>query len=282
MDLTFIIVTYNHGDCLDKCLQSIQDSVKDAHHEVLVVNNARQDRLDDFETRFPNVRVTTNRKNIGFARACNQAAREARGGLLVFLNPDARLHEGAVDALRNQLESDPGIGIVGPKVLNPDGTVQASCRRFPRLWTGLFHRRSLLSLWFPGNRFTREYLMLDFDHATTRDVDWVSGCCMMIARDRFRELGGFDERYFLFHEDVDLCRTAWQAGYRVVYHPEAVVTHDIGAGNRNLPALVIVRRHRGMAHYWKKHMRPNPVVYGLVSMAIGLRCLLQLMGTRWK
>lgn len=282
MDLTFVIVTYNHGDCLDKCVQSIYDTTTNARFEIRVVNNERRDGLREFQTRFSDVRVTTNAKNVGFARACNQAAREARGGLLVFLNPDTVLHAGAVDALRGLLESHPDIGIAAPKVLNADGTVQASCRRFPRLATGLFNRRSLLSRWFPQNRFTREYLMLDFDHAATRDVDWVSGCCIMISHARLRELGGFDERYFLFNEDVDLCRTAWQAGYRVVYHPEAVVTHETGASNRSLPAMVIVKRHRGMAYYWKKHMRPNPVAYGLVGLLIGLRCLTQLIGSRWK
>ncbi|CAI2716993.1 glycosyltransferase family 2 protein [Nitrospina watsonii] len=282
MILTFIILTYNHGHCLGKCVQSIQDTVDCAPFEIRVVNNARHENLGEFQNRFSDIRVTTNPRNVGFACASNQAAREATGDTLVFLNPDTVVHAGAMAALARHLKTHPDIGLVAPKVLNPDGSIQASCRRFPRLWTGLFNRRSLLSRGFPGNRFTRDYLMQDFDHNETRDVDWVSGCCMMMSRQLFLELGGFDEHYFLFSEDVDLCQIIWKSGRRVVYHPEAVITHDIGSSNRRLPAMVIVKRHRGMIHYWNKHMRPNPIAGGLIGLLIGLRCLAQLILNGWK
>lgn len=277
MDLSCIIVTYNQSDRLVKCLQSIRETVSLPEYEVRVVNNDRRESLHEIESRFPGIHIVTNPSNIGFARANNQAAKSARGETLLFLNPDTLLHPGAVEAMMRYLEAHPETGILAPKVLDPDGAVQASCRRFPDLWTGLFNRYSFLSRLFPRNRFTRRYLMQDFDHNETREVDWVSGCCMMIPRNVFFELGGFDEHYFLFNEDVDLCRTAWNAGYRVVYHPTAAVTHEIGASGGKLPPMVIVKRHRGMAHYWKKHMRPNALSAALIELMLAVRCGAQLL-----
>jgi len=282
MDLSCIIVTYKQGDRLGKCVQALYDAAPRADIEICIVNNDRRESLETLQAEYPGIRIVTNPSNAGFARANNQAARQARGEVLLFLNPDAVLHPGSIPRMMQHLREHPDIGILAPRVLNPDGTVQASCRRFPNLWTGLFNRYSLPSRLFPNNRFTREYLLQDFDHNTTRDVDWVSGCCMMMPRKVFFELGGFDETYFLFNEDVDLCRTAWQAGYRVVYHPEAGVTHEIGSSHAKLPAKVIVKRHRGMVHYWRKHMRPHPVTGGLVEIMVTLRCGAQLVRNWWK
>jgi len=167
-------------------------------------------------------------------------------------------------------------GALGPKVVNPDGSLQYSCRRYPTLWTGLFNRYSILSRFFPQNRFTSQYLMLDFDHNYTSPVDWLSGCCLMIPKSVFEEVNGFDENYFLFNEDVDLCRMVYQTGKEIIYFPEATVIHKVSTSNKKTSAKVIIQRHLGMMYYFKKHHSKNLLVRGIVNFFICSRGILQL------
>ncbi|MFQ5450715.1 MAG: glycosyltransferase family 2 protein [Nitrospinaceae bacterium] len=277
MDLSFIIVNYRNSDTLPDCLDSIYQTARGIDFEVIVIDNNSGDAgLEKVEERFPRARFIKNPANAGFAKANNQAAGLSRGDVLLFLNPDARLTDEAVTGMWAHLRSHPGIGVLGPKVLNPDGNLQYSCRRFPTLWTGLFNRYSLGSRLFPGNRFTSRYLMTDFDHEKTREVDWLSGCCMMIPRKIFREVGGFDEHYFLFNEDVDLCQTLKQQGYRVIYFPHARVFHHIGSSRGKTDTQIIIKRHRGMRYYYRKFGNGNLVFRGLVDSLIALRCLSQI------
>ncbi len=227
--------------------------------------------------RFPGIRLTFNSENIGFARANNQAVRETSGRYLFFVNPDVVLQPETTKTLVDFLEANPHVGAVAPKVLNPDGTLQHSCRRFPTAWSGLFNRYSLLTRLFPNNRFSRDYLMTDFDHASTRQVDWLSGCCLMVSREAFMKVGMFDETYFLFIEDVDLCQTIGRSGYEVVYHPETQVTHRISSSNHRVPYKAIIKRHQGMSYYHHKFQKRNKVSQLLLDGLIALRCCSQLM-----
>ena len=168
------------------------------------------------------------------------------------------------------------IGALGPKVLNPDGSLQYSCRRYPTLWTSLFNRYSIFSRLFPQNRFTRRYLMLDFEHNETSPVDWLSGCCLMIPKSVFEEVNGFDENYFLFNEDIDLCRMLNQSGKKVIYFPEAKVIHKVSTSNSKTTSMVIIQRHLGMMYYFKKHHSKNLLIRGIVNFFICSRGILQL------
>ncbi len=278
MDISYIIVNYQSSRDLVACLNSILASDFSGSYEILVVDNSEQDSgIAIAEQMFPQIQLTLNPDNVGFARANNQAAHQARGRHLFFLNPDVELKADTTRRLSSYLDAHPQTGAVGPKVLNPDGSRQFSCRRFPTIWSGLFNRYSLLTRLFPDNRFTREYLMTDMDHEATQQVDWLSGCCLMTPREVFVQAGMFDERYFLFNEDVDLCRTLGTLGYEAVYHPETAIVHRISSSNHRLPAKCIVRRHQGMSYYHRKFMEGNEMTRTLLDGLIALRCGMQLV-----
>lgn len=277
MDLSIIIVNYKNSPPLKKCLCSIYQTLDNLEFEVLVIdNNSNDEGLDSLEKKFPQVQFIRSKTNNGFAKANNRAAEFSKGTTLLFLNPDTQLTEAAIASMHTHIMENPEIGVLGPKVLNNDGSLQYSCRSFPTLWTGLFNRYSILSWLFPGNRFTRHYLMTDYDHQETREVDWVSGCCMMIRSSTFKTVGGFDKHYFIFNEDVDFCKALQDQGYRVVYFPHARVFHNITSSNQKVPALITLKRHRGMSYYFRKHHCVNPVFQGLVQTLIAVRCLSQL------
>lgn len=277
MDLSCIIVNYFSSTSLKNCLESVYQTLKNISFEVIIVDNSLNDPgMTSLKELYPQVRVIQNATNLGFAKANNQAALSAQGKTLLFLNPDTILADQAIEEMVAHLDSNPDIGALGPKVLNTDGSLQYSCRRFPTLMTGFFNRYSLLSRWFPGNPYTVQYLMKDFNHDENREVDWLSGCCLMVPRAVFEKAGGFDEHYFLFNEDIDLCQAIGKNGFKVMYFPLAKITHHVSTSNSKVPARIIIKRHRGMKHYYGKHHGKNPLAKVAVNLAITLRCLSQL------
>jgi GT2 family glycosyltransferase len=155
------------------------------------------------------------------------------------------------------LRSHPRTAVVGPRMIDRGGRLQYSARGFPDHLTFLFNRYSLLTRLFPRNPYSRRYLLSDWDHASVRPVDWLSGACLVVRRAAIDEVGPMDEAFFMFNEDVDWCRRMRMAGWDVVYIPDAVVRHDIGASRRKVPARLILERHKGMIHYFRKH-HPAP------------------------
>ena len=277
VDLSCIIVNYYSSASLKNCLESVYQTLRKISFEVIIVDNSQNDPgMASLKEAYPQVRVIQNATNVGFAKANNQAALSAQGKTLLFLNPDTILADQSIEDMVAHLESNPDIGALGPKVLNTDGSLQYSCRRFPTLMTGFFNRYSLLSRWFPDNPYTVQYLMKDYNHDENREVDWLSGCCLMVPRAVFEKAGGFDEHYFLFNEDIDLCRAIGQNGFKVMYFPLAKITHHVSTSNSRVPARIIIKRHRGMKHYYGKHHGKNPLTKIIVHTAITLRCLTQL------
>ncbi len=277
MDLSYIIVNYRSSRELLRCLESIRASEFSGVAEILVIDNSDVDSgIPIVRETFPEIKLIKNPDNIGFGRACNQAARIATGRHLMFVNPDAELDPGTTSSLSNYLDEHPKVGAVGPKVLNTDGTLQYSCRRFPTIWSGLFSRYSLLTRLFPNNRYSRHYLMSNMDHDATQTVDWLSGCCLMVKRDAFQKVGMFDENYFLFIEDVDLCRTLGGKGFEVVYHPETSIVH-VSSMNHRASLNSIIKRHQGMSYYHRKYIKGNVLTQLTLDGLISLRCCFQLV-----
>src|SRR5688572_1580757 len=277
MDLSLIVVYYRAPEAMRACLASLPAACAGLEAEILVVDNASGDGMaGEMRGDHPAVGVFENRENVGFARGVNRGIAEARGRCVALLNPDTRVEPGAFAALVGYLDAHPEAGAVGPRIVDPDGTLQLSCRRFPTHWTGFFNRYSLLTRLFPGNPWSRSYLMLDFDHASTRAVDWISGACLVTRRDVIDRVGPMDEAFFLFNEDVDWCRRMHAAGYQVVYLPSVTCMHEVGASKGAIPAWLIWRRHQGMRHYFRKH-HPGPWPWmALTDLGIVLRASLQI------
>jgi len=277
VDLSIIIVNYHHSHILDNCLESVYRTIEKIQFEVILVDNSsKDDGLEPILKRYTKIQFINNSKNLGFARANNQGAKIASGDFLLFINPDTVMIEDAIESMLDYIRSDSSIGILGPKVLNSDQTIQYSCRKFPTIWSGLFNRYSLMTRLFPKNRYSRDYLMLDYDHNSTRSVDWVSGCCMMMSKSTFNKANGFDENYFLFIEDVDICQVI-KKRLRVVYFPNAKIYHKISSSNARSTPRMIIKRHQGMIYYNQKYGKTNFIIQHIINSIIMTRCLFQIL-----
>jgi GT2 family glycosyltransferase len=276
-DLTVVILNYNAADHVRRCLASLSTGCDGLVFETIVVDNASpQHGIEGAVAAFPGVRLIKRRRNGGFSAGINTGLRAARTDSILILNPDTTLAQGAAVAMLGFLRENRDIGVLGPRVLNEDGSLQLSCRRFPTFAAAAFNRNSLLTRLLPRNRYSSAYLMSDWDHTAVSDVDWLSGAAMMLNRAALNRVGMFDERYFFEIEDVDLCRRMHDAGFRVVYFPHAEVTHRIGASSRTLPNRVILSRHQGMWLYYRRYMRGGPALDVITGTAILGRCLLFL------
>lgn len=252
-ELTVTICSWNTVVDLRACLASLEPEHKETGCEVLVVDNASADGSPDMvEQEFPWVRLLRMDTNLGFTGGHNAALAQRNGRHAALLNSDTVVHPGAIRTLLEAL-SEEGVGIVGPQLLNPDGSLQYSCRRFPNPVAAAF-RNTVLGRLFPRNRYVRDYLMQDFDHSQRRDVEWLSGAALFLKGELLDAIGGLDESFFMYCEDVDICKRAWDAGFRVVYVPEAVITHAIGRSTDQVANKMIVRFHRSMLRYFRKHL----------------------------
>jgi N-acetylglucosaminyl-diphospho-decaprenol L-rhamnosyltransferase len=279
MDLSLIIVSYESRDVLSECLRgaSADAASSGIALEIVVVDNASRDgTVAALAEGFPAVKVVANRENVGYARAVNQGLAATSAPFALVLNPDCEVRSGALGALLRHATAHPRAALVGPRILNPDGSLEFSARSFPGPLTFLFNRYSLLTRLFPRNRWSREYLLSDWDHASPRSVDWISGAAMLARREAVREAGGMDEAYFMFNEDVDWCRCLRRAGWDVRYEPAAVIVHHVGASRSRVAARVIWGRHLGMIHYLHKHHSASPLLTWPAAALILLRAALMV------
>jgi GT2 family glycosyltransferase len=227
MLLSTIIVTYNTREMTLDCLRALlADTQSIPGHEIFVVDNASSDQtVDAIRNQFPNVKIIANPKNLGFGAANNQALKQATGDFLLLLNSDAFPKPGAIPSLIKELQANPKAGVIGPRLLNPDGTMQLSCYKFPtpaRAWL----ENTYLSSAFP-NTALGDYRR--WPHDTARNVDWVIGACMLIRKEVYDQVGGFDERFFMYAEESDWQLRIKQAGWQIAFTPNAQVTHLAGA-----------------------------------------------------
>ena len=224
--LAIVVVSYNTRKLIRRCLESLRAFAPRCSFEVVVVDNASRDgSVATLRSEFPWVRLVDNPHNLGYAVAVNQGIEATRSDYVLVLNPDIVVRPGALDHLVEFMDATPEAGIAGGKLLNTDGTLQHSCRSFYTPMT-LVMRRTPLGKLFPNHRVIRHHLLLDYDHATPRPVDWVIGACMMVRRTAIEAVGGMDERFFLYFEDVDWCYRMSRQGWRVWYLPAAEMVHE--------------------------------------------------------
>lgn len=260
-ELAAILVNYNAGEELRRALQSIADELPPGAWEGVVVDNASSDGSAALAESFaPHVSIIRNAGNVGFARAVNQGLAATRAPLVLVMNPDCRLVAGAFAALREELLREPGCALVGPRILNPDGSLQGSARGDPDMLTGLFGRRALLSRLLPRSRMSRRNVV---SQDAVRSglpsvvVDWVSGACVLARRASLEQVRGFDERYFLYWEDADLCRRLRARGSHIRYVPGAAAVHRVGHSSRTAEAAAIRAFHRSAFLYYSTHVAPR-------------------------
>lgn len=272
--LSVVLINLNTRDFLHACLVSMKSRLTDPAFEVILVDNGSTDgSVEMVNSEFPQVRVFPQGKNLGFTKANNIGLREARGQYLLVLNSDTEIVDDALEKMCDYMDAHPDIGALGAQLLNTDGTVQLSCRAFPSFKTVLFHRYSLMTRLFPRNRYSAEYLMTDTGHKETMDVDWVSGACLLTRRETTDQVGLLDEGFFIYAEDVDWCYRMKQAGWRVVYYPDAKVMHHIGRATRKIPYKMTYERHRSMWRFYKKHYSRGFVLIDVATwLGVVLRC----------
>jgi GT2 family glycosyltransferase len=275
-DLSVIILNWNARDYLVEALDSILRQDWHAAIEIIVVDNASQldDSAEVVAHDYPQARLIRNDTNTGFARGNNIGYARSHGRYALFLNPDTLVHDGALDTLVEWMDAHPRAGACGPKLLNPDGSLQPSCRAFPSFGAGLF-RNTALGRLFPNNPWSRGYLMQNFRHDEERVVDWLSGSALLARRAALEEVGAWDESYFMYCEDVDLCYRLKQAGWQCVYVPQAVITHRIG-GSSDWAQGAMIRQHHGsmLRFYFKHYARGAGVLLAPLAMAgVGVRAL---------
>jgi N-acetylglucosaminyl-diphospho-decaprenol L-rhamnosyltransferase len=247
--ISAVTVSYNSARDLPDCVRSLR---AEALAEIIVVDNASTDgSVAAARAADPAVVVVETGANLGFGTGVNRGADRTTADYLLILNPDTVVEPGTVKALVEALERDPGLGAVGPRIENLDGSLYPSVRRFPDLAVALGH--AFVGLVWPANPFTRRYRMLDWDHDTpAADVDWVSGACMLVRRAAFDAVSGFDEGYFMYVEDVDLCWRLGRAGWRIGYEPGGRVVHALGGSSWRKPYRMIVEHHRSLLRFASK------------------------------
>lgn len=288
--LSVIIVTYNSQEFIEDCLKSVERAGVQAckrvivqacesaseweFWETIVVDNASKDETVEIVKQFGWVHLICNTENWGFAAGVNKGAKEAKGEWLLLLNPDCIVDENAFAELYEFVQSnDEKIAVVGLQLLNSDGTLQPSGRRFPKVWEFVlallgFHRW-IEARWFEGRDFTK-----------LQEVDEVSGAALAIKRKVFEQIGGMDEGFFLFFEELDLCRRVKSLGWKVVYLPKAKVKHHWGASVKRVPELARSAQKQSAIRYFRKHHGLLPAI--LIAITFSLRDFVHKLRSRDK
>ena len=266
-----VVVNHDAGDALLACVSSLRaEGVRD----VTVVDNDSSDgSTDALQAAHPGVRVVRAGTNLGYGAGANRGITACSSEFVLVANPDTAFHGGSVRTLVEVLGTDPTLAIVGPQLLEADGRRYPSARRFPSFVDAAGH--AVLADLVPGNPFTRRYRMDDLDPQDVTPVDWVSGACFLGRRRALVELGGFDEAYFMYAEDADLCWRARRAGWGVAYVPAAVVTHLQGISTAQRPFRMLVAHHRSVLRFamrtergWRRLALPLVAVVLSVRLAL--------------
>jgi GT2 family glycosyltransferase len=277
--LSVVIVAYECLSLLQDCLATVRDGAGGLDFEVIVVDNASADgTVSHLARHHPAVRCISNSKNLGFAKACNQGLRAARGAFVLALNPDTRVQPRALAVTVDYLRTHAEVAAATCKVVRPNGELDPSCKReFPSIWDA-FARFSGLSRLFPQVRLLARYDAAHLPEDRTQEVPLIDGCFMMFRRSALDEVGPFDERFFMYAEEMDWCRRAADSGWRLAYVAGGTTVHIKGAITRRSTFRMLYHFHRSMALYFAKyHRKWNPaglLVYPGIGLRLGLLIVL--------
>ena len=278
MDLSVIIVNWNTKEYLLQCLESVFKVGQGTGWEVIVVDNASQDRSEvKAERKFPTIQLIKNDRNLGFAKAANQGFKKASGRYVLLLNPDAQVKPEAVERLMSFMDTHLDSGIAGAQLLNSDGSKQNSIANFPSLATELLNKRLLRWL------FPKQYPGKEISYTEPIEVDSVIGACMMVRREAMDQVGFLDEDYFLFLEETDWCYRMKRAGWKVFHVPQAEVLHFQGKSAEQDKRRAKVEYYRSRYQFFEKNREKGKwcillaglmIKLGFESLSMMIACLL--------
>jgi GT2 family glycosyltransferase len=276
-----VIVNYEVGDRLVGCVRSVLADTSAGPVEVVVVDNGSHDgSVDTLRAALPGVRVVRAPGNVGYARAANLGTAAVRAPVVAVLNADTVVEAGAAQALLGRLDREARLGAIGPRLRNSDGTDYPSARTMPSIPVAIGH--GLVGLWKPDNRFTARYRQLDADPAVPRLVDVVSGAAIWLRRTALDDVGGWDERYFMYLEDTDLCWRLRRSGWDVAYEPSAVVDHEQGASTALRPYRMLLEHHRSAWRFAKVRLTgARALLLPLAAVFFAARAVLAVAAQAW-
>jgi hypothetical protein len=276
LDISVIIVSWNAKHYLLDCLKNLNGSGAGKSIEVIVVDNASTDGSPEaVEKDFPGVKLVRNGTNRGFATANNIGIEQSNGRYVCLINSDIKVLGNCLERLCDYMDSHPAIGMVGPKILNPDMTSQCSCRRFPSLWNNFCAATGLNRLFQQTSFFSGEHMFF-FKHDVVNRVNVLVGCFLMVRREALTQVGLLDERFFIYAEDIDWCRRFWNAGWGVVFFPGAQAFHYMGGSSSNAPTKFAIEQDRAKMQYWRKYHRiPDQFA---ILVIIAMHHMLRVLG----
>ncbi len=276
--LSIIMVNWNSGIYLKKCLDSIFKNKPRYSFEVIVIDNNSSDQsLNRIKEYFSSITLVRNTKNIGLAKANNQGVRLSKGRFLLFLNPDTEILPNSLDKMLNYFENNKNIGALGPKLINPNGSIQTSCHGFISL-LHVFFEISSLNRFFPKNRFNKfvlgkllgsvfKNLLANYrEYKKPVKVPVIMGSCFLTSRDVFEKVGYFDENFFLYHEENELCYKLKKKGLDCIYFPYAKVIHYSKKCTGKVPEKVFFEKCKSLLYFFKKHYKNKILFFKIVSV----------------
>ena len=276
--LSVVVVNYNAGEYLTRCVRSVFDRAGELEVDVLVIDNASRDGSARAARAVqPRMRLIENSRNRGLSAAWNQGAAETDAPWILFLNPDTELWSGDLAAFVDAGNAHPESALLGPVIRNPDGTIYESGRVFPGVGQAVGH--AFLGPFRPDNRFTRAYKLTDWDRLSEREVDWVSGACMLLRRSAFEAVGRFDEAFWLYGEELDLSTRLRDAGWAVRYSPALEVVHE-GGVSTGRSRRTHVMHSASIYRYYRKHRAAGWRAATLPAAWLALRARAELVALR--
>jgi len=235
MDLSIVILNYKTKGLVKQCIRNVKVATSDLDYEIIVVDNGSNDGIEEMiSENFPEVKFVQTGKNLGFAAGNNAGIKKSQGDYIMLLTPDVTVLNHSIEKMVRFMKDNSQVGIAGPKLINPDGSYQISCRTFQTPRIILYRRTPLGKLPF-AKRELDKHLMKDFDHSINKEVDWVMGACMIVNRQSMEKVGLLDERFFFYVEDMDWCRRFWMNEFKVYYIADAEMVHLYERASANDP-----------------------------------------------
>jgi N-acetylglucosaminyl-diphospho-decaprenol L-rhamnosyltransferase len=277
-----VVVNYEAGPLLETAVRSVLADDSAGPAEIVVIDNGSRDgSVDTLLAAHPRVRVIRAPGNVGYARAANLGTAATKAPIVAVLNADTETERGAAAAMLERLAREPRLGAVGPRLLNLDRSDYPSARSMPSIGVAIGH--GLLGMWRPNNRFTTRYRQLDADPARPRLVDWVSGAAIWLRRSALDDVGGWDERYFMYLEDMDLCWRLRRSGWEIAYEPSAVVVHVQGASTSRVPYRMLIEHHRSAWRFAQvRFTGPRAALLPLAAVYFAIRAVMAMGEHAWR